>query len=255
MGTEIDYAAVLADLEAKRAAIDNMISGIRKMLNLGAEQGVGGSATSNERRDQPPTSLRFDTFFQMSLPSAIKKFLEIAKAPQSVSEITRALLEGGFKTTSKNLMPIVGSNLSRMKSAGEGVNIDGKWGLASWYPAVRAQVAAKPKKGKRGRPKGSSKSKAAAITLGPAAKSSPVESQRKSTLFAPKIAPEQAQQIRARADAGVSKKGIAREFGISPSGVRYILDKRAPKASSENEGPKLRVVSKEPETSEAKETA
>jgi hypothetical protein len=128
MGMEIDYGAVLADLEAKRAAIDATITGIRQMLNLGAEQTVGGP-TSNERRDTS-SAIRFDMFFRMSMPAAIVKFLEIARAPQSVSEVTAALLAGGFKTTSKNLMPIVGSNLSRLKTAGETVNVEGKRGLA-----------------------------------------------------------------------------------------------------------------------------
>ena len=48
MATEIDYSAVLADLEAKRSAIDSAIAGVRQMLNLGAEQGV---ALSNEKKD------------------------------------------------------------------------------------------------------------------------------------------------------------------------------------------------------------
>lgn len=156
MATEIDYGAVLADLEAKRAAIDGAIAGVRQMLNLGAEQAVGTAPTA-ERKEQP-AAVRFDAFFRMSMPAAITKFLEMSKAPQSVSDLTKALLDGGFKTTSKNLMAIVGSNLSRMKSAGETVNVEGKWGLASWYPAARnLDVAAKPKGRKRGRPKGSTK--------------------------------------------------------------------------------------------------
>src|SRR5260221_4548799 len=53
------------------------------------------------------------------------------------------MVDGGFPTTSKNLMPNVGSNLSRMKSAGDLANVQGKWGLAAWYPAARQQQAAK----------------------------------------------------------------------------------------------------------------
>ena len=84
------------------------------------------------------------------MPDAIAKYLEMAKTPQSVSEIMEALLAGGFKTTSKNPMPIVGSNLSRMKSAGLLVNVDGKWGLASWYPAARKNDAhEKPRRGRK----------------------------------------------------------------------------------------------------------
>lgn len=144
-GNEIDYGAVLADLEAKRSAIDNAIAGVRQMLNLGAEQGVATAPNGKE-----PSGLRFDAFFRMAMPDAIAKYLEIAKIPQSVSEVTEALLAGGFKTTSKNPMPIVGSNLSRMKSSGILVNVDGKWGLASWYPAARKNEAQeKPRRGRK----------------------------------------------------------------------------------------------------------
>jgi hypothetical protein len=111
MGTEIDYGAVLVDLEAKRLAIEAAIAGVRQMLNLGAEQGTATPSTL-ERQEQA-TQVRFDSFFRMPMPAAITKFLEIAKSPQSVSDVTTALLNGGFKTTSKNLMPSVGSTLSR----------------------------------------------------------------------------------------------------------------------------------------------
>ena len=38
MGNEIDYNAVVADLEAKRSAIDTAIAAMRQMMNLGADQ-------------------------------------------------------------------------------------------------------------------------------------------------------------------------------------------------------------------------
>ena len=147
----IDYKAVLADLEAKESAIKAAKEAIGRVIAVGADQGVGATTATTPRPDQQ-TSVRFDSFFQMSLPAAITKFLEMSKCPQTVSDMTKALLDGGFKTTSKNLMPIVRSNLSRMKSNGEVVNIDGKWGLSAWYPAART-VPAKPKGKKRGRPK------------------------------------------------------------------------------------------------------
>ena len=53
MSTEIDYNAVLADLEAKRAALDNAIATVRQLVNLGAELSVGVSrkrGTNLQRR-------------------------------------------------------------------------------------------------------------------------------------------------------------------------------------------------------------
>lgn len=204
MGTEIDYGAVLADLEAKRAAIDAAIGGVRQVLNLGAEQTVG-TQVSNERRDTSG-AVRFDSFFRMSMPAAIIKFLEIAKVPQSVSEVTAALLAGGFKTTSKNLMPIVGSNLSRLKAAGDAVNVEGKWGLASWYPAARkADTTAKKNGRRRGRPKGSAKAKADKPSA------------------TPETGPGADDQIRHLHAAGKTYREIAQELGVSRAVVWRAL--------------------------------
>jgi hypothetical protein len=215
----IDYNAVLADLEAKKTAIDAAISGVRQMLNLGAEQGIGGPVPSGERRDQP-SSVRFDSFFQMSLPAAITKFLEMSKCPQTVSDMTKALLDGGFKTTSKNLMPIVGSNLSRMKSNGEVVNIDGKWGLSAWYPAART-APAKSKGKKRGRPK-SGKTKAAQTD---APKTEPKASASKPTA-------EQIERMKTLQATGKKPGEIGKQLGISTLTVWRTLKPNSPKAAT-----------------------
>lgn len=139
MATEgIDYNAVLIDLESKKAAIEATIIGLRAMLNLGADQGVSGLAPA-ERRDQQSAEVRFDSFFGMSMPDAITKFLEMSKRPHSVSDITKALQDGGFPTTAKNLIASVGSTLTRMKQAGDVVSVSGKWGISAWYPALRRE--------------------------------------------------------------------------------------------------------------------
>jgi hypothetical protein len=212
MATEIDYSAVLSDLEAKRAAIDSAIAGVRQMLNLGAEQGVGGATSGTSERREQPTSVRFDSFFRMPMSASIVKFLEIAKVPQSVSEVTAALLAGGFKTTSKNLMPIVGSNLSRLKAAGETVNVEGKWGLASWYPAARkAELHAKSKK--------SSKRK----KTKPTATKDQAERQDAPKAPASKPTPEQLEKMKALRAVGKKDGEIGNEFGISALDVFRAL--------------------------------
>jgi hypothetical protein len=128
----------------------------------------------------------------------------MAKAPQSVSEVTKALLDGGFKTTSKNFMPIVGSNLSRLKSVGELVNVEGKWGRASWYPAARkADQTANPKEArKRGRPK----AKTEAPSIKPTAQHQPAS--------ASKLTEDQIQQIKRLDAAGKQLGEIAKELGV-----------------------------------------
>jgi len=214
MANEIDYSAVLSDLEAKRAAIDSAIAGVRQMLNLGAEQGVGGSASRTIERREQPTSVRFDSFFRMPMRASIIKYLEIATVPQSVSEVTSALLAGGFKTTSKNLMPIVGSHLSRLKAAGEAVNVEGKWGLASWYPAARkAELTAKKGK-KRGRPKGSKAQPTPTTAKPDAPKEAPTSKL---------TAEEQNARIKALYADGKKAGEIATEVGLHRLAVGRIL--------------------------------
>ncbi len=198
----MDYKDVLAFLEAQKTAIETAISGVKQMLWLtSGEQSTVGPLVTGEKREQP-TGIKFDSFFRMSMPAAIVKFLDMAKAPQSVSEVTKALLDGGFKTTSKNFMPIVGSNLSRLKSAGELVNVEGKWGRASWYPAARKadQTANLKEARKRGRPK----AKTEAPSIKPTAQDQP----------ALKLTEEQIQQIKRLDAAGKQLSEIAKELGV-----------------------------------------
>jgi hypothetical protein len=133
-------------------------------------------------------------------------------------------LEGGFKTTSKNLMPIVGSNLSRMKSAGEVVNIDGKWGLSVWYPAARAQAASKPKAKTLVRAKPPSKARPQQTPA-----STPTSSQPNAGSGKPKATvPEAIERMKALHAAGKSNGDIAKELGLSNIEVwRALKPKKA----------------------------
>lgn len=194
MSTEIDYNAVLADLEAKRAALDNAIATVRQLVNLGAEPSVG---VSPQERYEPSAAVRFDSFFQMTVPDAIRKYLSMKKQPQALSEITKALQDGGLKTTSKNLMGIVGPTLSRMKKAGDVLPIQGKWGLAEWYPAARKE-ATKPARG-------------------------PKRLRAKVKSSAGKPTAEQIEQIKKLSATGKKLGEIAREVGLHHLAVWKIL--------------------------------
>jgi hypothetical protein len=220
-----DYAAFLARLEEQRNKIDAAISAVRELLNLEVEQAAGSpvSGSSVQRKEQPAT-IRFDSFFQMTMPDAVTKFLGMATIPQSVGEITKALEAGGFKTTAKNLMPSVGSTLSRMKSAGEVVSVKGKWGLAAWYPAARTlQTPANPNKArKRGRPKGSKARIAKTEAKRDAPNAEPKAPSSKPT-------PEQIEQIKKLHVTGKRPGEIAKEVGLHHLAVWSIL--KPPKAA------------------------
>lgn len=211
----IKYSDVLADLESKKAVIDAMIANTRQMLNLGLDQ-LATAAGSVIPTDRTPTEVRTDTFFRMTTPDAIIKYLEIAKRPQTLSEITKALQDGGLPTTATNLMPIVGSRLSRLKSDGKVCQpTTGKWGLSEWYPAAarQAAAAAKAKTRKRGRPK----------------KSATTQAENKSTTGKP--TPEQIERIKALHAAGKSNGEIGKELGISNLTVWRTLKPLVAKAS------------------------
>ncbi len=152
MADPIDYEGVLADLVAKRDKLNAAISGIRLMLGGGgSEEGdqVGTEdETENESGPRPAltprplrqalgnTAIRNDTFFGLSTPEAIRKYLMMMKRPQRVADISKAMIDGGQihardTTTAYNN---VYAALKRMRKSGDGVRIkSGEWALAEWY--------------------------------------------------------------------------------------------------------------------------
>lgn len=152
MSTEtIDYAAVLADLEAKREALDAAIVAIRLMPGLGpfpasiapgAGLGAAGpSAAAMEAADIPQGA-----FLGLSISDAARKYLDAVKKKQSTKQIADALIRGGVHSTSGNFTTIVYSVLGRQSDI---VRVGGDWGLAIWYP-VMSRSAEKPKPAARG---------------------------------------------------------------------------------------------------------
>jgi hypothetical protein len=221
MSTEgIDYKAVLLDLETKKAAIDATIIGVRQMLNVGADQTVGGTAAPTSERKEQATEVRFDSFFGMSMPDAITKFLEISKRPQTVSDITKALQDGGFPTTAKNLISSVGSTLTRMKTAGDVVSVSGKWGISAWYPALRRErVDAVQKANGAKSKKKKSKTKAAMKSSEPKPSS-------------PQPTAEQIERIKALHAEGKKPGEIGKAVGVHHFTVLRVLNQKAEKKTA-----------------------
>lgn len=138
MGNEnnstVDYGSVLADLKAKRDQLNTAIAAIEQLQGLApsvAVVGVGGVGSQVE------DALRDDSFFQMSIPDAARKFLAMKKKPMSTPEIANALKAGGVTTLKPDSFAnTVGSVLNRSDKNDAGiVKVGrGKWGLAEWYP-------------------------------------------------------------------------------------------------------------------------
>ena len=108
MESQIDYAAVLEDLENDRAELEALIAYIkRKKLGQGMDIQITPGTGSMKSTGMRPTMMRGttiaqDAFFSLGLIDAAKKYLAIMKAPKSAREIADALRAGGFNTTSKD---------------------------------------------------------------------------------------------------------------------------------------------------------
>jgi hypothetical protein len=160
MSEKIDYAAIIADLESKRAAIDNAIASLRAVASFGAIGASEGMSYVNLGADlRSPSASGGDVpdgaFHGKTIPEAIKLYLNLIRKKQTAREISDGLKKGGMESTSKWFDKIIYATLDRLKKAGDVVKIEGNWGLPEWYPALMragiAQNGQKPKR--RGRPR------------------------------------------------------------------------------------------------------
>ncbi|HVS89995.1 MAG TPA: hypothetical protein VHF01_17465 [Candidatus Acidoferrum sp.] len=176
MGTEsIDYAAIIADLEAKRAALDATITAFRSAHAAGAlgvgvgdsMPGMAGSVSVALHGGEVPAG----AFNGLSIPAAAKLYLSIVKKKQTTKEIADALRQGGMETAGKNFEVIVGSALYRISdpknSNREVVRVKGAWGLAQWWPAGVRASQGKPNSRKAKKARKQKSASAAATTATP----------------------------------------------------------------------------------------
>lgn len=155
----MDLGAVIASLEAKRAALDNAIAALRAVAASGAlgpspDGTIGGTLSpfSGSGGGEVPDG----AFHGKSMPAAIRLYLEIMRGKKTAREISDGLKKGGLESTSKFFDKIVYATLDRLRKAGEVVKIGTAWGLPSWYPALMRAGAgdnAEHKKPRRGRPR------------------------------------------------------------------------------------------------------
>ncbi len=139
MAEEFDYEQLLQNLLAERADLDRMIAWVQKR--------VGHAGEVTEKIASPSASssvpMRFprlapDSFFRMTVPQAIKAYLNIAKRPKTAKDITAALDAGGLTHQAKNLYATVYPTLLRMEGNNEVARVGkGEWGLTEWYPGGR----------------------------------------------------------------------------------------------------------------------
>src|SRR5437867_2538582 len=141
MTSEINpFEAAIAALEARREQVNAEIDAdIAKLREIGER--MSGVALTSGAPLNVPAKIEKDTFYNMTLPDAAKKFLAMSgKKPQTTNAIVDALEKGGLKRTSYASMY---TSLSRRaNNVGDIVNVNGDWGLPEWY-------GSKPKPKKR----------------------------------------------------------------------------------------------------------
>lgn len=128
------YDAVLADLESKRAQIEQAIAAI-KAIRAGQplpnqEVGSGAAAPSG-------TQVQPGMFHGMSIVEAVKQLLTMRKRALGTQEITESIIAGGVVFSTDTPANTVGSVLHRESSKPSAGVISvgrGTWALPSWYP-------------------------------------------------------------------------------------------------------------------------
>jgi hypothetical protein len=141
-----DYlATLLADIEAKKAALEAASVAIRTAIAAGAlgtpgdfqvaSTIVNATATPAGMADLPRGA-----FLGMTAAEAIKLYLSAVRKRQTNKEIAQALKDGGLVSTG-NFDKYITSALFRLKEDGELLRFDDGWGLSAWYnEAFRAKL-------------------------------------------------------------------------------------------------------------------
>ncbi len=124
----IDYEAVIADLEAKKAQLDATINMLRALSGIGT-LGI-----------TPPTGtpgggggkIAPDAFFGKSIPEAAVIHLTNVRQKLTTQQLMDAMEAGGLPKSKYNTVYAILRR--RENQVGDLVNMQGEWGLASWFP-------------------------------------------------------------------------------------------------------------------------
>jgi hypothetical protein len=146
----VDYGALIADLETKKAAIEALISYVRIAQTgafpiMGNIAQTGISISSNSPSTIQPGDVPAGAFHGKSVPEAIKSYLDMVKKKQTIPEITAALKLGGIESIS-NKFGIIVRNALRRTEGRDFLRSGHAWGLAEWWPATMRNAHSKTNK-------------------------------------------------------------------------------------------------------------
>ena len=123
------FEPVIAKLLAERDEINALIDALQRRVSR-----ADGVPFTPQARATDDTQIRHDSFFQMTIADAAKKYLVMVKTTKSTADIASALELGGLKHSSKDFPLTVRSILHQ--SGGFTRVPNGDWGLTEWYPGM-----------------------------------------------------------------------------------------------------------------------
>jgi hypothetical protein len=127
----VDYGPVIADLEAKIAAMQATLNGLRAAAGLAVETTHAATAPHAGHGAHPPAVIKPDTFFRKTVVESVMIYLKMMKSPQTTRQIVDSLERGGCKTSTSTA-----SSLMSRRAAAEGditKVTNNTWGLSEWY--------------------------------------------------------------------------------------------------------------------------
>ena len=125
----INYEAVLADLEARKAQLEATIAGIRLLVG---QPGIGpGGGPTSGGSSYSGGAPAHDAFIGMSIPEAAKKHLTAVRKKQSTQELMTAMQAGGLPESKYNTVYAILRR--RENQVGDIINMKGDWALQAWY--------------------------------------------------------------------------------------------------------------------------
>jgi len=135
MGNDINYAAVLADIDARISKLQATREGIVDLMALSGTSPSGGPGGLS-----PTGKPAHDAFIGMSIPDAAKKHLASARKKLSTQDLMAAFTEGGLPESKYNTVYAILRR--REKQVGDVINMKGDWALSEWYPNHRPKSKA-----------------------------------------------------------------------------------------------------------------
>lgn len=205
----VNYKAVLADLEARKTQIESAIAAVKNIL---ASAGVitNGGGEEVIRPENIPTG----AFLRLSIADATKRFLDMVKTKQSVQQIMQALERGGLPPAKYTTVYAV---LRRRESQfGDLIRVGDEWALSEWYPNnpnLRKRTPEKATKGKGKKSRKKAAKKAVSASPGSVTSSSAPATNEKPVITIPDAAEQVLTESKHQLHAKVIAELVNQNYG------------------------------------------